>query len=340
MTETKLDPMQPDIQSERCVHAYSPAASCSMCVDVCPQRAWILDDESLSLDQNACDGCGLCRPACPESAIEAPFEPALRAAKNGDLVAFLLCGRAIRQAGEGIVPCLHALGLRDLLGLAARGLSQIIVAPESCDGCTCPDANRLDRTVDALNAIRGSRNLPVVSLDRLTPEAWRARLHAFARRPEQPDANKRRLLGFLRETLENGAGMRLDPDRSMTATGDARVFPAVPGIDAASCTGCNACAGICPHGAITLRGQPNQLRYEIDAGQCTGCRLCTDVCNEDAVTVTEIAVQVQDAVPLKRQWCQSCRVPFYTPIGSGRTVLLCEICARTDNRPRLFQVYD
>lgn len=340
MTLTRLDPIQPDIQSERCVHARSPAASCSMCVDVCPQRAWILDEESLSLDQNACDGCGLCRPACPELAIEAPFEPALRAAKNGDLVTFLLCGRAIRQAGEGTVPCLHALGLRDLLGLSARGLSQIVIAPESCDGCTCPDANRLDRTVDALNAIRGSRNLPDVTLSPVTPEEWRARLHAFARRPEEPDAAKRRLLGFLRETLENGAGMRFEPDRNTTSPGEVGVFPAVPRIDAANCTGCNACAGICPHGAITLRGQPDQLRYDIDAGQCTGCRLCMDVCDEDAVTVTEIAEQMQHSVPLKRQTCRSCGVPFHTPAGSNRTGPLCEICTRTSSRPRLYQVYD
>ncbi|MEW8549314.1 MAG: 4Fe-4S binding protein, partial [Candidatus Thiodiazotropha endolucinida] len=59
----------PDVVSGRCVHEIVEMASCSSCVDVCPQHAWSLDDEALRLDTALCDGCGLCMPACPEGAV-------------------------------------------------------------------------------------------------------------------------------------------------------------------------------------------------------------------------------------------------------------------------------
>ena len=65
LTELRI----PDINGDRCVHAHIETASCKACVDACPENAWILDDESLGLNTNSCDGCGLCVPACTEGAI-------------------------------------------------------------------------------------------------------------------------------------------------------------------------------------------------------------------------------------------------------------------------------
>ena len=67
----------PKLFGERCVHALSATASCKACVDVCPEDAWLLDDEALGLDTERCDGCGLCAAACPERAIVSRHEPAV-----------------------------------------------------------------------------------------------------------------------------------------------------------------------------------------------------------------------------------------------------------------------
>ncbi len=59
----------PEIIPERCVHSRCEVAECTRCIDACPQQAWLLDDDNLSIDTSLCDGCGLCITACPEAAL-------------------------------------------------------------------------------------------------------------------------------------------------------------------------------------------------------------------------------------------------------------------------------
>lgn len=43
---------------------------CTVCSDVCPEEAIILDDqERPSVDEDACNGCGLCQLECPNAAL-------------------------------------------------------------------------------------------------------------------------------------------------------------------------------------------------------------------------------------------------------------------------------
>ncbi len=46
------------------------------------------------------------------------------------------------------------------------------------------------------------------------------------------------------------------------------------------CTGCGTCAGVCPHGALTMVIDRKKGRYipQIDRRKCTRCGLCYDVC--------------------------------------------------------------
>ena len=37
----------PTVLAERCVHTQLMQASCRSCVDVCPVKAWVMDDEAL-----------------------------------------------------------------------------------------------------------------------------------------------------------------------------------------------------------------------------------------------------------------------------------------------------
>ena len=67
----------PEILAERCVHSRLETASCQACVDSCPQGAWVLDDASLGINTETCDGCGLCAAACPQAAIVHPHEAAV-----------------------------------------------------------------------------------------------------------------------------------------------------------------------------------------------------------------------------------------------------------------------
>ena len=66
----------PNIIAARCVYTHCDTATCQQCVDSCPQQAWVLTDDSLGLDTQRCNLCGLCVNACPETAISFEFQAA------------------------------------------------------------------------------------------------------------------------------------------------------------------------------------------------------------------------------------------------------------------------
>ena len=81
-------------------------ADCHRCEEICPQRAIT----SHAVDQEACDGCGLCTAVCPAAAIEAPEDYAEALKKTMALTPqVLMCGKA---SPGGV----HCLGFLDRLG--------------------------------------------------------------------------------------------------------------------------------------------------------------------------------------------------------------------------------
>lgn len=66
-------------------------ADCHRCEEICSQRAIA----SHAVDQEACDGCGLCTAVCPAAAIEAPEDYAEALKKTMALTPqVLMCGKA------------------------------------------------------------------------------------------------------------------------------------------------------------------------------------------------------------------------------------------------------
>lgn len=55
-------------------------------------------------------------------------------------------------------------------------------------------------------------------------------------------------------------------------------------LEEALCTGCGACAGVCPHEAIMFLSG----RIHISGERCDGCGVCVPVCPTGALTLAEI----------------------------------------------------
>jgi len=54
-------------------------------------------------------------------------------------------------------------------------------------------------------------------------------------------------------------------------------------VNTARCTGCGACAAVCPMGAIAV-----DAAASIETPNCTGCGLCVDECPQEAITLKRI----------------------------------------------------
>jgi Fe-S-cluster-containing hydrogenase component 2 len=53
-------------------------------------------------------------------------------------------------------------------------------------------------------------------------------------------------------------------------------------VDQETCTGCGACAEVCPVDAITVDDTA-----KVDAELCTGCGACVDECPVEAISLEE-----------------------------------------------------
>ena len=330
----------PNVSSERCVHALAPFASCRACVDACPHSAWVLDDEGLDLDVGACDGCGLCAPACPQDAVA--FDPQVHPvvhAGSDHATAFAACDRVARPDHSGCIPCLHAIGLRELARLYAGGVRRLVVSRGPCATCPRDTSATLEKSLRDLGRLLTDRGISDFEYIEMEPDAWRV---------ARQEAGRMSRRGFFRALapVQNRAAriseefpQPVSPFAILPSRETANISPVVPQIDAASCRACGACLELCPHDVIELVGQDGQRpRYETNSGTCTGCRLCIDACGVDAIRLTSWEDPRPRGVALVLGQCEACGNAYYQTIASNSASSRCYVCAASQHQQNLFQV--
>jgi len=333
----------PTVFAERCVHTQLTQASCRSCVDVCPVKAWVMDDESLGIDTEACDGCGLCASACPQGAIIS--HQALPVLSENRTSALFACEKAGVNGTDGIIPCLYTLGLQELLRLYRSGTRRFSVATGDCESCIRNGAVNLPDLLAQLNGLLESRNLATITLQLADREQWNRQLQTFSK----PVLSRR---AFFRKAAASSMTVGMDlaglteerafipPGKILPRTRQNDVVPFTPRIDATKCNGCDACARLCPQGAIALCGSGDNLQYRLDAECCTGCAICLDICCQQAVSVDRWRSQVQFILPLTAHQCRACGAPFHLPAVKAGNGDLCAVCLQTNHARNLYQVME
>jgi len=335
--------------AERCVHSLMETASCHACVDACPRDAWILDDDALALDLEACDGCSLCRPECPQGAIDVNLRVAVRT-WHDQRVAMVACEHSGVEETEAILPCIHALGLQEILRLYGHGVTRLLVAMGSCDECPRGGVQRLDQRIASLNRSLQESGNPLFILEQKRAEEWSGYQSQSNDVPSGPLVSRRSFLRAFVGVDENtanslslflgGEGELFDPPAQLLPNlYDDSILTYIPDIEPQRCTGCDACIRICPHQAIRLDEDDAGPAYLLHASQCTGCGMCVDVCNQEAVVVRHWTIQQRQRIPLRVMRCSACGVSFHEPAAADRLAdSLCPICSQRNHHRNLYQV--
>ncbi len=343
----------PDINGELCVHSLAECATCQRCVDACPRQAWILDEDALKLNVDQCDGCGLCVPACSEGAISQAIPLSIRAAECGKAV-FIHCQRNQYDNQATSVPCIHAMGLRELVQCSAAAIKSIVTATGDCQACDRIPETSLTDNLEEFNRFLKDHKLPELSLYSLDEKTFR---HHWQESLPFVDAGpivSRRffLRTALSETVDKAfesslvAGQQREKATPPLLTLSAvrltgKLFPSVPIIDAEACNGCDACTRLCPHQALVLSTGEFEQQYLIEAARCSNCHLCIDVCDQNAVQVQPWAKTEQHAIPLNDATCPQCGVHYHLPEAyRGRVSEFCPICTQADHNQNLYQVIE
>lgn len=330
MAQSAAD-VHPVIDGDGCVHALAAQASCQRCASACPHGALNLTDQSLEFDEEACTGCGHCRPACPEAAISLPelsLSPVVDT-QSGD--AYLACTIAIPEVGAGTVPCLHAVGERDLTRWGTDGVRRLRVSRGQCANCAHRAAVAIEDHVRAVNRLGMSRGQLLLDLADETPSSWRQRVASTSAQGRKLNSSRRALF----------AGLFRQPAAALPKAASDAMARFAPFFDAAACTGCDACARICPHEAILLTRDEHGLHYATAPHACTGCGLCTDLCQDNAIRVEAFAPAGALRVALEERRCTRCGVPFHEPARGGAETAgdgRCRICRTHCHPVKLFEV--
>ena len=342
----------PVIDSTLCVHAQLCQAECSACVEACPNEAWVLDEHALGLDTEACDGCGLCMPVCPPGALHIHLPWIIRSL-GGQTIALIACEKTnLSEIGADLIPCVHALGIRQLLALYHAGIKYLLIATPDCKTCPRnPDEGLLQR-VEKLNKLLHNRNRRPMKILQRSFKTW-SRLfktdevisrgtHLSRRNFLRGGRNQLRRQLVISDPLNLPEFRTVPPGQLLPdENSQSLLWPWVPCLEPQRCDGCDACMKLCPTQAIKISKEEDGKGavYELSPTECSGCNLCTDVCVTGAITVRDYARSGETVIKLVESHCPACGNSFHHPrpnLQSGS--FLCPACRSSNHNRNLYQV--
>lgn len=344
----------PQINADACVHALIDQANCRACVDACPKLAWRLDETTLGLDTGVCDGCGLCVPACPTGALHITYPWVIRRFQER-VIALFACEHSDIGTAAETLPCIHALGLRQLLLLYNAGIRHLLVTTGECANCRRGRSADLRLRVAQLNELlHERRSAPVILLQR-SKSAWMRIYAAEEITSHGTRLSRRKFLGggaaMVREQLLLADPLNLPECRTFPP---GRLLPVSPATHESSwpwtprlqenlCSGCDACLKLCPTDALQLLQKQSAdlnavVEYRVEAAACTGCGICTTVCETGAVSVQSWSRSTERIfISLRQRRCSACGNSYHQPRSVPQEPL-CPVCRIHNHSSKLFQV--
>ena len=286
-------------EQSRCLRVRFNKSRCEHCRAICPRQAISLD-AGMAVDAERCSGCLLCTSVCPTGALELSTDFLACVSQLAKVPEPVLgCCRTKEQA-NGWLACLGGLSGEHLLYLSRRLNGTLTLNLAHC--ADCPNSSMLPLLLARLDRLVSGGSCSIKTV--VTADAVHHRAESVDRRSffKSFRTSLFQTAAVVMTAGSQETGRRSDytskrvPERRLLLL---RVLEAVDqqkkkqleerffgGITFnEACKACQACAAICPTGALGKnRVQPDNPPL-FTAADCTACGLCVEFCMDQAVTL-------------------------------------------------------
>lgn len=363
--------LKPTVHLGRCSRVRFSGARCEKCVSACPSHAIRIAYPVVEID-DTCSGCGFCIPACPNEVFAFPSqtsEVTKNEDQSGTLCCSGLLDKGSIPASAlppSVIPCLGSISPAFILSFFLQEGKTLKIVTGSCDECIMKTGEnqyrQWEKEICSLFEYLGM-DFPPVKISIGSP----AERHEVSRRydvfqmpiKETRTLSRRDFFRHLRDhavtslrepvkesTIKNEVGLNHRGPTKYTrllvevfrryAKGESLVGKLVPGFKEIhvdeNCTGCWACANLCPTGSLAVDESQETVRLLWQPSHCSQCGLCFDVCNRKALHMIPCLdvnrITEEDRLFVKefyRHICPECGNRFF----SSGPVSSCSDCQKT-----------
>lgn len=338
------------VHLERCIHSYSPRATCKQCVHFCPNGSIQLENGCIAVE--SCDGCGRCIQACPHDVFEMDFQTAL-AVKEGPL--FISCKKEqLQDVPVMAAGCLQQFTWLQLALLVERFKEVYLYAEENrCNQCEFqwfPEGQialmnkyGLENYSAHVHVVRNREMLThqlnqtygIINTRRqFMMNQFSGMKHAAKNYTEQ---TLNATLESLNENLHKGVVFEKTQSHAILLNelyekGIPNPKEELPlqALMSSTCRFCHTCEKLCPWQALAIIEEDGHAILAHHDVLCARCGLCIDICPEHGLMWSHGLTQGDIAEPHWRLLnegeaveCERCGEKFY-PTEEGQ--IRCAIC--------------
>lgn len=316
---------------------------CRLCIDLCPEGAFHIVRNKLTLFDNECTECAGCIGSCPTEALEI---------ENFDPNAYTML---FKDKEESVISC-----KKDSACLGAFDAHHYItMALRSENAPLCDMAHCAECAVNKEQSVESQIRSKIAQANEFMENVgYEVRIGTVEEKPEEENT-RRALFRKAFDKAKEGMEEESENELSVTTQNRQRQDTDIPlklillknaikeklgsfaltrfeeksplfynkNVVFEKCTNCGECAQFCPTHALSAT--PDKQGLMFTAGNCIGCGICEHICKVDAVEdvalidLVNIAYdRTETLVHYEMVQCHECRCPY--PYRGGEPI--CDRC--------------